>query len=94
MKEIIQRVKGTRDFYPEDMAFRTWLHQQSKLFLSVLVIRSDAPFLEKLDLMLRSPVKNCVKNRRLFYGSRRFRNFLRPELTPSWREWLHRSKTN
>jgi histidyl-tRNA synthetase len=26
MKKIIPPVKGTRDFYPEQMAFRTWLH--------------------------------------------------------------------
>ena len=30
MKEIIQRVKGTREFYPEDMAFRTWLYAQMR----------------------------------------------------------------
>jgi len=26
MKNIIQPVKGTRDFYPEQMAIRTWLY--------------------------------------------------------------------
>ena len=27
-KTTIQAVKGTRDFYPEAMAFRTWLYDQ------------------------------------------------------------------
>ena len=26
MKTIIPSVKGTRDFYPEDMAIRNWLY--------------------------------------------------------------------
>ena len=26
MKKVIQSVKGTRDFYPEQMAIRIWLY--------------------------------------------------------------------
>ena len=28
MKEIVQKVKGTRDFYPEDMILHHWLGEQ------------------------------------------------------------------
>ena len=31
MKNIIQPVKGTRDFYPEQMAVRNWLYQTVRL---------------------------------------------------------------
>ena len=30
MKEIVQKVKGTRDFYPEDMILHYWLGEQTK----------------------------------------------------------------
>ena len=30
MKEVIQKVKGTREFYPEDMTIHHWLYEQIK----------------------------------------------------------------
>ena len=30
MKNLIKPVKGTRDFYPEDWAFQTWLYEKIK----------------------------------------------------------------
>ena len=48
---VIQPVKGTRDFYPEDMAARRWLYDRIRDVSERFGYREyEAPFLERLDL--------------------------------------------
>jgi histidyl-tRNA synthetase len=51
MKATIQSVKGTRDFYPEEMAVRNFLYRAArKVSESFGYQEWDAPFLETIDL--------------------------------------------
>jgi len=48
MKNQIQAVKGTRDFYPEDMATRKWLYQLLEDVSNSFGYQEyDGPYLEK-----------------------------------------------
>ena len=48
---VIQPVRGTRDFYPEDMAFRTWLYEKIRAVSERYGYQEyDGPYLERLDL--------------------------------------------
>lgn len=85
MKEIIQRVKGTREFYPEDMAFRTWLGNQMRAVSESFAYQEyDGPFLEKLDLYAAKSGEELVKEQSFVFQDRGGSEVaLRPELTPS-----------
>ncbi len=85
MKEIIQRVKGTREFYPEDMAFRTWLGSQMRAVSESFAYQEyDGPFLEKLDLYAAKSGEELVKEQSFVFQDRGGSEVaLRPELTPS-----------
>ena len=85
MKEIIQRVKGTREFYPEDMAFRTWLYEQMRAVSESFAYQEyDGPFLEKLDLYAAKSGEELVKEQSFVFMDRGGSEVaLRPELTPS-----------
>lgn len=85
MKEIIQRVKGTREFYPEDMAFRTWIYDQVRgVSESFAYQEYDGPFLEKLDLYAAKSGEELVKEQAFVFMDRGGSEVaLRPELTPS-----------
>jgi histidyl-tRNA synthetase len=51
MGKIIPAVKGTRDFYPEDMALRNWIYANiKKVSESFGYQEYDGPFIEKIDL--------------------------------------------
>ena len=62
MKTTIQSVKGTRDFYPEEMAIHHWLRN-----IVVEVSESfgyqayEGPYLEKLDLYAAKSGEELVK---------------------------------
>ena len=85
MKEIIQRVKGTREFYPEDMAFRSWLYAQMRAVSESFGYQEyDGPFLEKLDLYAAKSGEELVKEQSFVFTDRGGSEIaLRPELTPS-----------
>ncbi|MBQ6509642.1 MAG: histidine--tRNA ligase [Flexilinea sp.] len=85
MKEIIQRVKGTREFYPEDMAFRTWLYAQMRAVSESFAYQEyDGPVLEKLDLYAAKSGEELVKEQSFVFMDRGGSEVaLRPELTPS-----------
>lgn len=85
MKEIIQRVKGTREFYPEDMAFRSWLYAQMRAVSESFAYQEyDGPFLEKLDLYAAKSGEELVKEQSFVFMDRGGSEVaLRPELTPS-----------
>jgi histidyl-tRNA synthetase len=85
MKNIIDSVKGTRDFYPQDMAFRNWLYENIKAVSeSFGYTEWDGPFLEKLDLYAAKSGEELVKEQSFVFQDRGGDEVaLRPELTPS-----------
>lgn len=85
MTQIITSVKGTRDFYPEDMAIRNWIYgkirEVSQLFGYV---EYDGPFLERIDLYAAKSGEELVKEQAFVFPDRGGDLItLRPELTPS-----------
>lgn len=85
MKSIIQSVKGTRDFYPEDMSLRIWLYDRIREVSESFGYREyDAPFLEKIDLYAAKSGEELVKEQSFVFPDRSGELIaLRPELTPS-----------
>ncbi len=85
MKPIVQGVKGARDFYPEDMAFRSWLYQKlAKISRSYGYQEYDGPFLEKIELYAAKSGEELVKEQSFVFPDRSGELItLRPELTPS-----------
>lgn len=85
MKTAIQALKGTRDFYPEDMAVRSWLyHTLGDVSSSFGYQEWDAPFLEKIDLYAAKSGEELVKEQSFVFEDRGGDLItLRPELTPS-----------
>ena len=85
MKSTIQGVKGARDFYPEDMAFRSWLYQTlGKISKSFGYQEYDGPFLEKIEFYAAKSGEELVKEQSFVFPDRSGELIaLRPELTPS-----------
>ena len=49
MKKVVQAIKGTRDFYPEEMAVRSWLYRTIRRVSELHGYQEyEAPILEKL----------------------------------------------
>ena len=85
MKNIIPAVKGTRDFYPEQMAIRNWLYSSVRRVSESFGYQEwDAPFLETLDLYAAKSGEELVKKQSYVFTDRGGDEItLRPELTPS-----------
>ncbi|NMB54325.1 MAG: histidine--tRNA ligase [Leptolinea sp.] len=85
MKAIIQPVKGTRDFYPEEMAIRTWLYDQIKAVSSSFGYEEwEGPILERLELYAAKSGEELVKEQSFVFSDRSGDQItLRPELTPT-----------
>ncbi len=85
MKTTIRPIKGTRDFYPEDMAFRTWLYDQMKAASQKFGYQEyEAPILETLELYAAKSGEELVKEQSFVFTDRGGDEItLRPELTPS-----------
>ena len=85
MKNTIQSVKGTRDFYPEDMAIRTWLYGKIRQVSESFGYQEyEAPILEKIDLYAAKSGEELVKEQAFVFPDRGGELItLRPELTPS-----------
>lgn len=81
----IQPVKGARDFYPDDLAFRRWLYQQIRTVSERFGYQEyDGPFLERLDLYAARSGEELVKEQSFVFPDRGGELIaLRPELTPS-----------
>lgn len=85
MKLTIQSVKGTRDYYPEEMAARNFLYETArKVSESFGYQEWDAPFLESIELYAAKSGEELV-NKQCFVFPDRGGDLitLRPELTPS-----------
>ncbi len=85
MKNLIRAVKGTRDFYPEQMALRTWLYDNLRQVSESFGYQEwDAPFLETLDLYAAKSNEEIVREQSFAFADRGGNQVtLRPELTPS-----------
>jgi len=85
MKNIINSVKGTRDYYPEVMAVRTWLYNKLREVSEKFGYQEfEAPILESIDLYAAKSSDELVKKQSYaFYDKGGDQIVLRPELTPS-----------
>ena len=62
MKNIIQPVKGTRDFYPAEKAVNSWLYRTIREVSESFGYQEyDAPFLESIDLYAAKSGEELVK---------------------------------
>ena len=85
MKNIIRSVKGTRDFYPDEMAKRSWLIDRLKeASESFGYQRYEGPCLESIDLYAAKSGEELVKEQAFVFSDRGGDPItLRPELTPT-----------
>ena len=85
MKSIVQPVKGTRDFYPEQMAVRTWLYETVRSVAESFGYQEwEAPFLETIELYGAKSGEELVNQQSYVFKDRGGSEItLRPELTPS-----------
>lgn len=85
MKKIIKSVKGTRDFYPDEMAKRQWLIQRLAEASEAFGYRMyDGPCLETIDLYAAKSGEELVKEQAFVFNDRGGDPItLRPELTPT-----------
>ena len=85
MKQLIQSVKGTRDFYPEEMSIRTWLYQKiNEVSSSFGYEEYEGPILERLELYAAKSGEELVKEQSFVFSDRGGDQItLRPELTPT-----------
>ncbi len=85
MKNIIQPVKGTREFYPEDMAIRNFINEKVRRASQAFGYQEwDGPFIEPIDLYAAKSGDELVKKQSFVFSDRGGDLVaLRPELTPS-----------
>ena len=85
MKKVIQSVKGTRDFYPEQMATRVWLYNMMREVAESFGYQEyEAPMLESLELYASRSGDELVKEQAFAFTDRGGSEItLRPELTLS-----------
>lgn len=85
MKTTIQSVKGTRDFYPEQMAFRNWLFEIIRRVSESFGYQEfEGPILEKIELYAAKSGEELVKEQAFVFPDRSGDLItLRPELTPT-----------
>jgi len=85
MANKIQSVKGTREFYPEQMFLRNFIYEKVRAASQAFGYQEwDAPFIEAIDLYAAKSGEELVKKQSFTFQDRGG-DFvtLRPELTPS-----------
>src|SRR3990172_7433151 len=85
MPNLIQPVRGTQDYYPAEMALRTWLYARMRAVSESFGYQEfDGPFLERFDLYAaRSGAELVEKQSYVFEDRGGEKITLRPELTPT-----------
>lgn len=85
MSSKIQSVKGTREFYPEEMALRNFIYDKVRAASQSFGYQEwDAPFIETIDLYAAKSGEELVKKQSFVFEDRGGDLVtLRPELTPS-----------
>ncbi|MBI3151127.1 MAG: histidine--tRNA ligase [Chloroflexi bacterium] len=85
MASKIQSVKGTREFYPEQMSLRNFIYEKVRAASQAFGYQEwEAPFIETIDLYAAKSGEELVKKQSFTFQDRGG-DFvtLRPELTPS-----------
>jgi len=81
---VTQGVRGTRDFYPDDMRLRNWLFDN---FINASLLHGfeeyDAPILEHEELYTRKQGEEITQQLYNFQDKGDRKVALRPEMTPS-----------
>ncbi len=85
MPSKIQPVKGTREFYPEEMSLRNYLYEKVRTASQAFGYQEwDAPYIEPLELYAAKSGEELVKKQSFVFEDRGGDLVaLRPELTPS-----------
>ncbi|MFZ5885205.1 MAG: histidine--tRNA ligase [Chloroflexota bacterium] len=85
MKKIIAPVKGTREFYPEQMALRNFIYENVRRASEAFGYQEwDGPFIESIELYAAKSGEELVKKQSFTFQDRGGDLVtLRPELTPS-----------
>lgn len=85
MANIVKSVKGTRDFYPDEMAKRQWLIQHLRNASHAFgYLQYDGPCLETIDLYAAKSGEELVNEQAFVFNDRGGDPItLRPELTPT-----------
>jgi histidyl-tRNA synthetase len=85
MAEIIRSVKGTRDFYPQNMAVRRWIFDKIRAVSTQFGYQEyEGPCLEFIDLYAAKSGEELVKEQAFVFSSPGDDLLaLRPELTPT-----------
>lgn len=85
MKNVVRAVKGTLDYYPEEMAVRTWLYKHMRQVSESFGYEEyDGPFLETLELYAAKSSEEIVEKQSYVFEDRSGERItLRPELTPT-----------
>jgi histidyl-tRNA synthetase len=85
MSAKIPTVKGTRDFYPEQMALRNFIYEKVRAASQAFGYQEwDGPFIEAIDLYAAKSGEELVKKQSFTFEDRGGEVVaLRPELTPS-----------
>jgi histidyl-tRNA synthetase len=81
----VKTVKGTREFYPEEMALRNYLYEKVRAASQSFGYQEyDGPFIETIDLYAAKSGEELVKKQSFTFQDRGGEFVtLRPELTPS-----------
>jgi histidyl-tRNA synthetase len=82
-RDSFQKVRGTRDFYPDELRQREWLFDHFREVAARFAFEQvDAPVLEPVDLFIRKAGEEIVDQ--LYHFELHDRHMaLRPEFTPS-----------
>ena len=85
MTNKIRTVKGTREFYPEQMSLRNYLYEKVRAASETFGYQEyDGPFIETIDLYAARSGEELVKKQAFTFEDRGGELVtLRPELTPS-----------
>ena len=71
MKKTIATVKGTREFYPEEMALRNYLYEKVRAASQSFGYQEyDGPFLETIDLYAAKSGEELVKKQSFTFQDR------------------------
>jgi histidyl-tRNA synthetase len=81
----VKTVKGTREFYPEEMALRNYLYDKVRSASQAFGYQEyDGPFIEAIELYAAKSGEELVKKQSFTFEDRGGASVtLRPELTPS-----------
>ena len=85
MKDVIRPVKGTKDYYPQDMAVRSWLYRKMRMVSESFGYEEyEGPILESFDLYAAKSGEELVEKQSYVFEDRGGERItLRPELTPT-----------